>query len=355
MVKLEQPQSLCLINYNTDGSMKKHSVVTVILLMLFIVLFSACSATGQYFLFGTFVDLQIDGRGATRVEKSIAEELARLENLFSPTINGSDVWRINNAKARVAVDVSADTMNALEVCKRMYELSGGAFDPTVYPLVKLWKFTGDTYTGFASAPPEKSAITDLLNYVGFDEMLELDFDNNTVAKKFEQVQIDFGGVAKGYATKVAADLAQGRNALLNLGGNVVCVGKSYTIGIRNPRESDTPYFGSMTVDDGFSVSTSGDYERFYDYEGIRYHHIINSKTGYPSGIVPATNQMAEGRLISVTIVSKDHAECDAIATTVLLLGKTEGVKLVKDQNFCAVLIDNELNYTVVGEMDFNKK
>jgi len=335
--------------------MKKYLMITVAMLLIFIVLLSACSATGQYFFFGTFIDLQIEGNGASKTEKAVADELERLEKLFSPTILGSDIWRINQAAAEVAVSVSNDTMEALKVCKSVYEASGGAFDPTVYPLVKLWKFSGDTYTGLPLAPPDILDIEALKQYVGFNEMLTLDFDNNTVTKAFDAVQIDFGGVAKGYAAKKAADIASGKKALLNLGGNIVCVGQSYSIGIANPRESEKPYFGSMTVEDGYSVSTSGDYERYYEYEGTRYHHIINPETGYPNGINPSTNQMNADRLISVTIISDAHIECDAVATAVLILGKIEGEKLLTKLNLKAILIDDNLNYSVVGGIPFYKK
>lgn len=335
--------------------MKKHLLFIITILLICIVLFCACSATGQYFLFGTFIDLNIEGSGSIKTEKEIASELERLEELFSATIEGSDVWRINYAKANEAVTVSGDTMAALAICKNIYELSGGAFDPTVYPLVMLWKFTADTYTGLPSAPPSVEAINELLSYVGFNDMIMLDETENTVTKSYDEVQIDFGGVAKGYAAKKSADIAQGKTALLNLGGNIVCVGKSYKIGVANPRESDAAYFGSMTVENGFSVSTSGDYERYYEYEDVRYHHIINPKTGYPSGINSSTGGMNEDRLVSVTVISEQFADCDAIATAALILGKENGVALLQSLGLKAVLIDCELNYLLVGNVDFVKK
>lgn len=331
--------------------MKKTALFCLIAIC--IVLLCACSAAGQYFLFGTFIDIKIEGKGAYKAEKQIKEELERLDNLFSPDKPESDIYKINKAKAGEQISVSVDTLNALRVCKEVFELSGGAFDPTVFPLVKLWKFSPDTFRGLSEAPPKKSEITRLMNFVGFDKMLTIDFENGYVTKTYDEVQIDFGGVAKGYAAQVSAKIASGKQALLNLGGNIACVGKTYKIGIANPRESVSPYFGSLSVDDSFSISTSGDYERYYEYEGKRYHHIINPFTGYPSGFDENGNEVS-GKLISATIISNNHAKCDAVATAVLILGKEAGRELLQNLNLKAILIDSELNHKVVGDFEFEK-
>jgi thiamine biosynthesis lipoprotein len=324
----------------------------VLILLFCIVLFCACSASGQYFLFGTFceIKIEIEDSGARKTEREIADMLKRLDDLFSPTLEGSDIWRINAATGGVAVEIAEETAQALAICQKIYENSGGAFDPTVYPLVKLWKFSPDTYTGLGQTPPQKTQIDALLNFVGFSQMLDIDFENNSVTKAYSQVQIDLGGVAKGYAAQLAAKILNGKKALVNLGGNILCSGRNYKIGVAHPRAA-APYFGSMTVGGGLSVSTSGDYERRYQYDDVFYHHIINPATGYPAGF-DQNGALLSGRLISVTVVSSFHGECDAAATAALVLGKEMGEAFLRECGYSAILIDAGLNYFVVGDLDF---
>lgn len=330
-----------------SANVKRLLIVLIIVISVFSL--TACSAEKDAFVFGTFLEMTVKGGATPSADADKIEEyISSLEPVMSATAEGSDIYKINRAAEGESVTCHAETMAVLAVCEKVFDLSGGAFDPSVYPLVRLWKFSGDTFTAFDKAPPADAEIAELLTLVGFDKAFTIDYENNTVTKNegYGGAMLDLGGSAKGYAADKARDLLKsGQKMLLNLGGNISAFGKDYTIGIGNPRESSTAYYGSFTLKSGECISTSGDYERCYFYEGTRYHHVINPSTGKPS---------ASG-LISVSVISNDGALGDAVSTAVLVLGAEKGSALINELGLKAVLIDADLNYTVVGDLDFVKK
>lgn len=325
--------------------MKKLAVV-IALLLICIVSFTACSAAEQYFVYGTILEVSTKGGGAKKLANSIFEYIDGLEAVFSPTVRGSDVARINAAGEGEAIVCSRQTMSLLSASLRVYEASGGAYDPSVYPLVRLWGFGGDQFSqALEHTPPESGSIQSALQLVGFDNAFAIDFENNTVTKKtgYSAAMLDFGGSAKGYAADNAAKLAgEKQSALINLGGNISVANASYRIAIRNPRESASGYFGILTLNSGEQICTGGDYERYYISEGVRYHHIINPFTGVP----------ADSGLISVSVVSTDGALGDAASTAIMVLGLEKGKALLDALGLRGVLIAEDMSYTVVGNLDF---
>lgn len=324
--------------------MKKFALALVAIILC-VVSFCACNRTTRSFVFGTF--LEIDWEGVKDPSDDIETYFDTLEKWLSPTVEGSYVYKINNAKAGEAVECNETVMAILEVAEKVYALSGGAYDPSVYPLVRLWNFSGDLYsTVIAKTPPTEEEIEETKKLVGFYDAFTIDYEKKTVVKNagYDDAKLDFGGVAKGYAVDVAED-GVAVKALINLGGNIVACNDSYSIGIGNPRESDLPYFGSLTLNAGECISTSGDYERYYDYEGVRYHHIINPFTGRPS----------DSGVISVSVITSDGALGDAVATAVMVLGLERGKELLGALSLNAVVITSDMNYEVVGNVDFAKK
>ena len=326
--------------------MKIKKLFVLILCVLCIVLFCACNKTGQYLIFGTFVDIELSGSNASKKLVEIEKRLIKIENLMSATKDGSDVAKINAALKDTPVSVSRETMQVLICAKEVYTASGGAFDPTVYPLSRLWKFSADTYVGVPTTLPDDEEILDALSLVGMDKLL-LDEENLTVTKKADGLKIDLGGLAKGYAAGEALSIADGMQGIINVGGNIVAVGRDISVGIQNPRGDG--YIGKFTLNSKTSVSTSGDYERRYVYDGLNYHHIISPFTGYPTGVKDDAN------LISVTVVSDNYTLCDAVTTAVMVLGKEKGIELIEKLNLKGVLIDSDLTVTVVGDIGFVRK
>ena len=333
--------------------MRTKSVLLIAIILISIVSLTACSSTEQFFVFGTFLDMTVEGVSHGKVTREVFTYMESLETLLSPTVEGSDLHKINNVKAGESVKCSAETMELLSIVEVIFDLSEGAYDPSIYPLVRLWNFSGDKFSQIeGKTPPTDEDIAEALSVVGFDKAFTIDHVAGTVTKNagYDGAMLDFGGVAKGYAVDKAMDGFDGK-ALVNLGGNIGAKGKEYTIGIGNPRESATPYFGSFTLSAGELISTSGDYERFFTYEGNRYHHILSPSTGKPS----------DSGLISVSVVCTNGAVGDALSTAIMVLGAEKGKELITrindefDLNVKAVLISTDLTYEVVGDLGFVKK
>lgn len=323
----------------------KKLLFAVVAVILCVVSFCACNGTAHSFVFGTF--LEIDYEGLKNPSENVENYFDMLEQWLSPTVAGSFINQINSAKAGESIWCNDAVMEIMKTAEKVYRLSGGAYDPSVYPLVRLWNFSGDLYsTVLAKQPPTDEAIQNAKQLVGLDKAFTIDYENNTITKNagYDGAMLDFGGVAKGYAVDKAEDGIDCK-ALVNLGGNIVACNKSYSIGIGNPRESNTSYFGSLTIQSGECISTSGDYERYYEYEGVRYHHIINPFSGRPS----------DSGVISVSVITADGALGDAVATAVLVLGLDAGIELLESLSLRAVVISSDLSYRVVGNVDFAKK
>lgn len=333
--------------------MRKKTALFIITILICIVSLTACSLTEQFFVFGTFLDVTIDGISSSKLVSQINNYMVGLEEVLSPTIEGSDLYKINNAKAGEVIHCGEDTMALFAVAETLHKLTDGAYDPTIYPLVRLWNFSGDKFSHIeGKTPPTDDAISNALRLVGFDKVFAIDHVAGTVTKNhgYDNAMVDFGGMAKGYAVDKAMDSLD-KKALINLGGNIGAIGKDYTIGIGNPRESVTAYYGSFTLCQGQLISTSGDYERCFFHEGERYHHILNPATGKPSN----------SGLISVSIVCSDGAVGDALSTAVMVLGAEKGKEVVArissvlGLDINAILIFSDLSFEVVGQIDFVKK
>ncbi len=331
----------------------KKAVLIIFVVVFSIVSLTACSSTEQFFVFGTFLDVTAKGSKSTATE--IWNYMNDLEKLLSPTVEGSDIYKINNAKAGEVVSCSSDTMSLLRTAKRVFDESDGAYDPSIYPLVKLWGFSGDKFSHVENkVPPTDAEIQETLNLVGFDKAFTIDFSRNTIVKNqgYDGAMLDFGGVAKGYAVGKSMANNHGTEMLINLGGNIGAVKSHYTIGIGNPRESDSAYYGSFTLDKNELISTSGDYERCFFYEGKRYHHILDPRTGKPTN----------NGLISVSVVCKYGDIGDALSTAIMVLGPDKGRQLIWNMRIGAkaIFIYENLSYELVTDhfeapLDFQRK
>lgn len=337
--------------------MKKRGVFITLILLICIVSLVACNSAAekQYYVFGGIsLEIKIKGENAKTLADDVAAYIDSLEPIFSPTVPNSDLNRINNAPVGEGVSCSDAAMDLIRCAEYVYNESGGAYDPSIYPLVRLWKFSGDAFLfqGAKIDPPTADEIADAISKTGLSRAFSIDYENNTVTKLIEGAMLDFGGSAKGYAVDKARQLLDAQETLISLGGNISALNASYSIGISNPRNSGTPFFGSFKLLSGQCVTTSGDYERYYVSkadERVIYHHILNPFTGYPSD-----NTSSEG-LISVSVISEDGALGDAVSTAVMVLGKTRGIQLLEKLGLSAVLISPDMSYTVAGTLDFVKK
>ncbi len=243
-------------------------------------------------------------------------DCARYESLLSRTAEGSDIWRINHAGGK-PVQVSPETAEVISAALEVSRLSGGAFDITVAPASLLWDFTSG-----AAVLPDAAALAEAAAKIDYRRVV---LENNTVTLP-DGMMLDLGGIAKGWiADRIRQSLKdQGvTSAILSFGGNIVTIGTKpdgslWRIGIQ---DIDTPYGQPMlTTEQGeCSVVTSGIYERGFDLDGVRYHHLLDPATGWP----------VQNQLASVSIVCGPSVLGDALSTAAFILGPDRGMQLVE--------------------------
>ncbi|SFG69639.1 Thiamine biosynthesis lipoprotein ApbE [Lachnospiraceae bacterium C7] len=247
----------------------------------------------EIFAMDTYMVLQAYGDNAKPALEKAEKEIKKLDNLLDSSKLSSQVYELNSKKEG---KVSDDLLNLLKSSKKINKLSNGSFDISIFPVMNEWGFISKDFK-----VPEKTKLEELLKNVD-ESQLEIDEKNHYVKFKNPQMEIDLGGIAKGYASQKVMEIFKKYNVtsgIVSLGGNVQTYkakpdGSSYKVGIQNPNENSEDFLGIISVK-GKTVITSGGYERYFEKDGKRYHHILNPKTGYPS----------ESGIKSVTIVSKD--------------------------------------------------
>lgn len=279
------------------------------------------SASREFFAMDTYMQILCYGDNCEAAADAAVEEINRLDALLSVGRADSEVSRINESGSGV---LSEDTRTLAEAGIRLYERTGGAFDITVFPLMELWGFTTGNYrvpTGEEFAGALKLCDSGKL-------FLEEDSGKLTLA---EGQGIDFGGIAKGYASDRLAGIFEEydlESAYVSLGGNIHCYhkktdGSYWRIGIKDPLhpEQGEAMLGVVSVADR-AVITSGGYERYFTDEatGQRYHHIIDPSTGYP----------ADSDLVSVTVVSAWGMLADGLSTSCYVLGLEGSIELWRE-------------------------
>jgi thiamine biosynthesis lipoprotein len=276
------------------------------------------------FLMDTVITIQIPG-GAERltVIRKALDRMEEIDHKFNVLDSSNQLFAFNHRNEPITdPEIVGLVKTALDVARQ----TDGAFDVTVYPLVELWGFFGKN-----PSLPADGDIRALLPHVGWRKLI---VNGGRITKNDPAVRIDLGGIAKGYAVGEAVKTIRTsgiRSALVDAGGDIYAVGtlngKPWKIGIRDPRGDGV--FGSMDVTD-LTVVTSGDYERYFMQDGVRYHHILNPKTGYP----------VQG-LRSATIITADAALGDGLSTAVFVLGKERGAAFLEKSGLAqGVIIDS---------------
>ena len=267
-------------------------------------------------LMGTTVRIQIpvsadqeEAVARAAIDKAL-KEVARIEGVFSVYKDDSDVSRINRSKPVEAIPISDEVFGLIEKSIDCSKKTNGAFDITVKPLVDLWRAAGAK-----KRLPSDGEIAAALKKVGSQYIL-LDKAKGTITFQKEGMALDFGGIAKGYATDRAVAVLKEcgvKNALVSSGGDMYCLGMKTTkemwkVGIQHPRDA-RKVFAALRLKDK-AIDTSGDYEKYFILHGKRYSHIIDPRTGYPIG----------DNVVSATVVADDAASADMFATALCVLG-----------------------------------
>lgn len=335
--------------------MLKRKQIAIVLIVMLLLVATGCtqkteeeeSVVRTSFMMGTIITIKVFGPHRVAAADAVVEKFKQLEQLMSVNIETSEVSQINANAGKQPVKVSEDTFAVLKMAIEYAERTDGLFDPSIGPLVDLWGIG----TGHAKVPTqaEIEKILPLINY----KNIELNEAEQTIYLTQPGMKIDVGGIAKGYAADKAIEIYREnsvKSAFVNLGGNVMVHGAKpdkslWRIGIQHPRQVRDELMATIDMQDS-TVVTSGDYERFFEKNGVRYHHILNPKTGYPS----------TAGLISASIIGERSADADALSTSVFLLGAEEGKKLAEERGFQVMLVGADkkiyMSEGLRGKMEF---
>ena len=291
--------------------------------------------TSDVFAMDTYMTLTAYGENAQEAVEAGIAEIQRLDDLLSTGKDTSEVAQINANGGGV---LSEDTDYLVKRALDIYQSTNGAFDISIYPVMQLWGFTTGNF-----AVPSESDLAAKLALVDAGKIILSDENGQASISLPEGMEIDLGGIAKGYTSGRVMDVMKSygiKSAVINLGGNAHVLGNKtdgsqWKVGIQDP-EDENGYLGGVSVTDK-AIITSGGYERYFvDKDtGVKYHHIIDPKTGYS----------ANNGLISVTIVSADSTLADGLSTSLFVLGTEDAITYCEEHcaedGFDAIMEDED--------------
>ena len=356
--KQSRGQSLtCLDMFNGRRNLRKRSAAGILCSSLFLTVISATvlgktttvvyaadveKYTNADFAMDTVVSETLYTSGED-INTQIGEKLREMETtLLSWTEENSQISQLNNADGKT-MEVSDDLAADLEKIRQLSQDSNGAFDPTLGKIIRLWDIAGEN-----PHVPDQSEIDTLLPEVGY-EKIQVDGNNVTL---LDGCTLDLGAVGKGMGCDLIMDYLRSQpdvsGMILNLGGSSVMTygekpdGSPWKVALTDPRDTEGDYLGAITLDANQFLSTSGDYEKYFIEDGIRYHHILDPKTGYP----------VQNGLTSVTIVCDQGYLADGLSTACFVLGMDAAKPLLEKYDAEAVFVDEDKNvYVTSGLMD----
>ncbi|MEG0919132.1 MAG: FAD:protein FMN transferase [Anaerovoracaceae bacterium] len=332
----------------------RKKILTLILCTVVIITQVSCSSnepvskTGFYL--NTNCQIDILDKSKSQGEEIIDgafKLIGELENQLSRTVESSDIYKINHAKGK-PVEVKDETVKLIKQGVKISEETNGEFDITVGKLTELW--------GFSDPEPKKPADKDIKKAAATVGYKNIKIQGNKVSLTNPDTWLDLGATAKGYIADRASEYVESKgvkSAVINLGGNIVTIGrktdgdKPWKIGIEAPYSDRKEIVGAVQMEDQ-TVVTSGTYERFFEENGKKYHHILDTKTGYP----------VDSDITAISILSKkgNSGMSDVLSTTSLLLGKERAIKFIeKQEGFEYMIIDSQGKTTQSAGFNMEKK
>lgn len=291
---------------------------------------------GSEFLMDTLVRIRVHDEKSDQILKEAFNKVRFLENILSKTISESDISKINSNAGIKYVSVEDETYELLKESYYFSEITNGAFDPTIGPLVELWGIGTED-----QKIPSDEEIKKTLKLINHNNILFA--EDKKVMLSEDNMMLDFGAIAKGFAADYLIKYFKEKNvesAFINMGGNVSVHGKKFDgtdwkVGIQDPDQNRGNIIAVVERSD-ISIVTSGDYERYFTEDGIRYHHILNPETGYP----------ARNKIISSSIISSDSSYADALSTSLYILGIEKSFNLIKefDNTYIVLVTEDNMIY-----------
>lgn len=280
-------------------------------------------ASETYYIFDTVITVKVyDPDVPTKHFDEIKALLERIDREMNRQRKDSEIDRVNRQAGKGGVLVSEETYRVVRMALEYAAATDGKFDPTVGPLVDLWGIGQEE-----AAVPDAAELEQALMQVNYRDAA-LDEATLSVALARPGMSLDLGAIAKGYAADLIAEYLRGQGyhkAIIDLGGNVLAMGSrpdgsGWRIGIQDPGEQRGNPLGMLEAQDR-TIVTSGIYERYFHQDGAHYHHILDTRTGYP----------VDNNLLSVTIVTDESMQADAMSTSVFALGLADGMKFVESR------------------------
>lgn len=305
-------------------------------------------AESSDYIFNTkiYMKIAIDLEDEKMILEKASNYMRNLEKKLNFYDENSEISLINRNSGIRFVKISEDTFNVIKNAKFCSELTNGAFDATIAPLVKKWSINSSSPKVLSIE--EVNTVKSLVDYK--DILLCEDSKSVMLARKDQE--IDLGGIAKGYIADKIIELYKEngiKSGIENLGGNVKVLGKKsddlmWNIGIIKPEKHANENIAVVSVED-MSVVTSGAYERAFSYNGKMYHHIINPITGYP----------AETDLKSITVICKDSVHADALSTPLFIMGKYKAYEFMKSKQISGIMVTDDDKIIITKDLLKNFK
>lgn len=289
-------------------------------------------AVSTSFVMDTVVEQKLYGRNAQQAVAEIERRLQEYERQYSMYMEDSQVSQINKNAGKKYTSVSEE---CLEILKRSVLVSqefDGLFDITIAPLTKLWGISSEN-----PHVPSQQEIDQAKALVNFRDVL---IDGNQVMLRNIGQAIDLGAVAKGASCDIVREVAAEygiKTGYASIGGNLVVLGddpegKPYRFAIRDPQGDASEYIATLSLT-GKTMATTGGYERWFEQNGKRYHHVLDPRTGYP----------AESDLLSVSVISEDGLLADCLSTALFVAGKEAALERMQREDYQLVIVDTEGN------------
>ena len=301
--------------------------------------------SGITYAMNTVIEQKWYGKSADTVYTGMETKIREIESALSLHLSQSEIAAINENAGVQPVEVSQRTFDLLQRAKELSEQSDGAFDITIAPVVELWGITSDH-----PHVPTDEELAQAMALMGLEDLV-LDEEACTAYLTRPGMAIDLGGIAKGWTADQLREYARELGAergYVSLGGNLMIIGERpdgdpFKFGLRDPQGDASTYLGTVTLEDGCTMATTGGYERYFEEDGIRYHHVLDPRTGYP----------ADSDLLSVAVISKDGTLADYLSTTLFVQGLEAAKAAAGSEDYALVMVDQENNVWISGSLRGN--